>query len=389
MNHACTFRDVYYAEAKYNLPPQKVYFLSDTSSPKMRQTIAKFSRQMNEILANTPLFPMQLEVVQAATHTDNLLALFPDITPDDKATLHKKIKSLQGKDNLKQGELLTLCCHLLTPSLPYFLMTAIDMEQVPKNDFLSVFSAWVQLLQEHYTLPQLHASTLPLMVHEGMFLDSTYMMMNNGQKGIGSVEQEEYWRKFLKEQSQENIAANRELVYRCMKEIEAFQRKNGIHVFLEDTVNSLLKEMDRTTFGNSYTVIIRPDATFYLPQHNYTITPHSRLAVTLYVLHIRHPEGILRKSLADYAAELKAIYRYFSPNKPISEIEKKINNLVLIQADTHPADHYMSKLRTAFCEHLESNLAEKYMPQGPRGEARRLSEDIQFDVPLELKRLIF
>jgi hypothetical protein len=55
------------------------------------------------------------------------------------------------------------------------------------------------------------------MVHEGMFLDSTYMVMNNGQKGIGSVEQEEYWRKFLKEQSQENIAANRELVYRCMK----------------------------------------------------------------------------------------------------------------------------------------------------------------------------
>ena len=62
---------------------------------------------------------------------------------------------------------------------------------------------------------------------------------------------------------------------------------------------------------------------------------------------------------------------------------------MLIQADTHPADHYMSKLRTAFCEHLESNLAEKYMPQGRRGEARRLSEDIQFDVPLELKRLIF
>lgn len=377
-------RSVYYAEAKYNLPPHKIYFLSDTSSPNLRRMINKSRPKLEHILSSAPFFPMQLEIVQAAQQADQLLPLYPHLSAEDKVQLRQSMHTLQEDKSLCRNDLFTFCCYLLTPFLPYSLLTAIDMEHVSEADFLSVFASWVRQVQEHYQSKHFHQAQLPAMIHVGMFLDSTCLLTHNEQQGIGSVEEEERWRTFLQTQSPANIAANRALVYRLSKQIESYQRRNGIHVFLEDTVNSLLKEMDRSAMGSALTLIVQPDATFYLPEYNCTITPHSRLAATLYVLYIRHPEGIQRKSLSDHTEELQTIYQYFSPSKPLAEVAKKIHNLVEIHEDTHPADHYMSKLRAAFCEHLSSDIAEQYIPQGRRSEARRLSDMITFHLPTEL-----
>lgn len=408
-------REVRYSEAKYDLPPQKVYFLSDTSSRDLRRRVMKFRSQIERLLSSASFFPMELEIVQMASQADVLLAQHPELSSENKAYLHARMRTLKRERRLPQCDMLTFCCHLLTPACPNYLMSAIDMEHVPEEAFLRVFEEWISQQQEHYIsgkcnqterdIPLMSAilpigQTHPANAHgekqawkgmsmENTFNDSIVLLMPEKYQGIGSVGEEERWRAFLQEQSPEDIAANRELVFSFIKQIEHHQQTRGGCVFLEDTARSLLKELDRRACGESLSLLVRSDATFYLPEQDCTIQPHSHQAVALYVLYILHTEGIVRKLLPDYTEELLKIYRYFSPHKSLEESSRIVENLVRINDNNHSSDHYMTKLRHAFEQHLSPEQTAQYMLQGRRGEARRLSEDIHFDVPLELKRLIF
>ncbi len=95
------------------------------------------------------------------------------------------------------------------------------------------------------------------------------------------------------------------------------------------------------------------------------------LVKAVYLLFISHPEGILFKHLADYRAELRRIYAELRSAALTASEEESISRL------TDPTDNSINekcaRIREAFCRQLRPSLADHYVVNGPRGEAKKVS----------------
>lgn len=107
----------------------------------------------------------------------------------------------------------------------------------------------------------------------------------------------------------------------------------------------------------------------------------SHKALALYILYIRHTEGINRKDPSQYRNELKDIFKFFWG--VTGDLDEKVNKLTTISENKNPFDTEISKLRRAFYEKIANkDNAEKFLPHGKRGEAKRLDIDrITFTLP--------
>ncbi len=107
----------------------------------------------------------------------------------------------------------------------------------------------------------------------------------------------------------------------------------------------------------------------------------SHKALALYILYIRHTEGINRKDPSQYRNELKDIFKFFWG--VTGDLDEKVNKLTTISENKNPFDTEISKLRRAFYEKIANkDTAEKFLPSGKRGEAKRLDIDrITFTLP--------
>lgn len=106
----------------------------------------------------------------------------------------------------------------------------------------------------------------------------------------------------------------------------------------------------------------------------------SHKALALYILYIRHTEGINRKDPSQYRNELKDIFKFFWG--VTGDLDEKVNKLTTISEYKNPFDTEISKLRKAFYKQIGKSNAEKFLPHGKRGEAKRLDIDrITFTLP--------
>lgn len=107
----------------------------------------------------------------------------------------------------------------------------------------------------------------------------------------------------------------------------------------------------------------------------------SHKALALYILYIRHTEGINRKDPLQYRNELKDIFKFFWG--VTGDLDEKVNKLTTISENKNPFDTEISKLRRAFYEKITNkDTAEKFLPSGKRGEFRKLNHNqIRFILP--------
>lgn len=107
----------------------------------------------------------------------------------------------------------------------------------------------------------------------------------------------------------------------------------------------------------------------------------SHKALALYILYIRHTEGINRKDPSQYRNELKDIFKFFWG--VTGDLDEKVNKLTTISENKNPFDTEISKLRRAFYEKITNkDTAEKFLPSGKRGEFRKLNHNqIRFILP--------
>lgn len=91
----------------------------------------------------------------------------------------------------------------------------------------------------------------------------------------------------------------------------------------------------------------------------------------VYLLFLKHPEGIKFKDLPDYRQELCAIYNKVRPwgltDRAIRSIED-VTNPVL-----NSINEKCARIKKAFLSLLDSRMAENYCISGKRGEAKRIS----------------
>ena len=102
-----------------------------------------------------------------------------------------------------------------------------------------------------------------------------------------------------------------------------------------------------------------------LPVNGNMIVEMEPLPKALYLLFLRHPEGIVLKNISDYRAELECIYRNVSRRRNPTVIHRLLNEI------TNPAGNMLHKnlsiIRASFLKKMSPEAARLFVPVCNRG----------------------
>ena len=118
-------------------------------------------------------------------------------------------------------------------------------------------------------------------------------------------------------------------------------------------------------------LIITKDHRIMLPDYNNIEVKMEPLVKAVYLLFLKHPEGIMFKELTDYREELSEIYKGLKPmglnKRTIQSIEDVTNPLL------NSINEKCARIRSAFIKEFEEGLAKNYFITGERGEVKKVS----------------
>lgn len=118
-------------------------------------------------------------------------------------------------------------------------------------------------------------------------------------------------------------------------------------------------------------LVITKDYRLLLPDYNDIEVKMEPLVKAVYLLFLKHPEGIIFKELADYRAELLNIYNKLKPmglnKRTIQSIEDVTNPL------HNSINEKCARIRSAFVKEFDESLAKNYFVTGERGEAKKIA----------------
>lgn len=141
---------------------------------------------------------------------------------------------------------------------------------------------------------------------------------------------------------------------RCEKTI----RRMGFH----DEKNKNAVKVSRLTISKDYTILL----TDY--QKEVKMEP---IVKAIYLLFLKHPEGISFKYLPDYRSELADIYQKIKPHglteRAIRSIEDVTNPLL------NSINEKCSRVRAAFLLEVDATLLEQYIITGKSGDVKKIS----------------
>jgi len=140
-------------------------------------------------------------------------------------------------------------------------------------------------------------------------------------------------------------------------------RKRGIQLGL---LQDLIEEQPTLS-----RLVVDKDFRIFLPDYNNVEIMMSPLPKAVYLLFLKHPEGILFKHLHDYYSELLDIYKQISNRV----VEKNI--LRSIQDITDPTKNSINekctRIREAFLKQFDYVYAQHYFITGKRGEPKKIT----------------
>ena len=156
-------------------------------------------------------------------------------------------------------------------------------------------------------------------------------------------------------------AESEALISEIKKHIEALRNKGINTMFL----HSIIDEGERLS-----SLLITKDYRIFLPEYQNREIIMPALPKAVFILFLKHPEGIRFKDLADYHDELLSIYRALSP---IGGAQRQLQS---IQAVTNPMSNSINEkcaqIREAFIKHFDDSLAKNYYITGKKGEPKRI-----------------
>lgn len=153
----------------------------------------------------------------------------------------------------------------------------------------------------------------------------------------------------------------RELLLEFNKQAEALKKRGISTYILEQIINKppMLSKM-----------VITSDYRILLPDYNNKEIDMTPLVKAVYLLFLRHPEGITFKYLTDYREELIEIYKKIKGNRWIFTQINSINDV------TNPLSNSINekcaRIKGAFITQFNENLAQYYIITGERGEPKRI-----------------
>ena len=118
-------------------------------------------------------------------------------------------------------------------------------------------------------------------------------------------------------------------------------------------------------------LVITKDWRILLPDYNNMEIKMEPLVKAVYLLFLRHPEGITFKQLPDYREELTRIYNQLKPagltDRAIQSIEDVTNPML------NSINEKCARIRAAFVGQFDEYMAKSYYIDGLRGEAKKIA----------------
>lgn len=146
------------------------------------------------------------------------------------------------------------------------------------------------------------------------------------------------------------------------KLVEALKNK-GVNTMF---IHGIVDEGERLS-----SLVITKDYRIFLPEYQNLEVIMPALPKAVFILFLRHPEGIRFKDLADYRDELLGIYRALNP---IGGTKRQLQS---IQAVTNPMSNSINEkcaqIREAFIKNFDDSLAKNYYITGKKGEPKRIA----------------
>ena len=117
-------------------------------------------------------------------------------------------------------------------------------------------------------------------------------------------------------------------------------------------------------------LVVTQDYRILLPDYNDIEVKMEPLVKAVYILFLRHPEGIVFKELPDYRQELIDIYNELRPlglnSRSLQSIEDVTNPFL------NSINEKCARIRAAFVDKFDEHLAKNYFITGERGEAKKI-----------------
>jgi hypothetical protein len=118
-------------------------------------------------------------------------------------------------------------------------------------------------------------------------------------------------------------------------------------------------------------LIITSDYRILLPDYNDIEIKMEPLVKAVYLLFLKHPEGIAFKNLPAYRQELTKIYSEVRPwglsDRALRSIEDVTNPML------NSINEKCARIRGAFVGQFDDHLARHYYVDGLRGEAKKIA----------------
>lgn len=114
----------------------------------------------------------------------------------------------------------------------------------------------------------------------------------------------------------------------------------------------------------------------FLPDYNNMEIKMPTLSKAIYMLYLRHPEGIMFSYLPDYRDELLHLYGMISGRENRVEIKRSIDDVT--DPTRNSINEKCSRIKQAFLREFDDSIARNYYITGERGETKRilLSRDL-------------
>ena len=101
-----------------------------------------------------------------------------------------------------------------------------------------------------------------------------------------------------------------------------------------------------------------------------------KLTKAVFLLYLKHPEGIRYKELSDYQRELEKIYSSITGRDDLDSIRKSVADLC--DPLNNSINEKVSKVKKAFRDAVDDRVARFYYIDGKKGTAKRIALDRDF-----------
>ncbi len=120
-------------------------------------------------------------------------------------------------------------------------------------------------------------------------------------------------------------------------------------------------------------LVVTEDFRILLPDYNGLEIKMEPLQKAVYLLFLRHPDGIMFKYLPEFRAEFESIYMSITNREDISSIQQSIDRV--LDPTNNSINEKCARIRAAFISRFDDRLAKEYYITGYAGKPKKIELD--------------